>query len=94
MLDRQPKAARIGRWTIPVTANGALIVDDELLDEQRGDRMVPVVPCDEAAIERAARALYKEWLAHSNMLRDFEEVREGFEEEARRVLAAAGRTDD
>lgn len=42
-------------WKVPVTHDGSIVRDEFWPDE--GDRMVPVVPCDEAAIERAAAAL-------------------------------------
>jgi hypothetical protein len=43
-----------GRWMIRLDAANGLALTDSW---STGDREVPVVPCDDAAIERAARAL-------------------------------------
>lgn len=43
-----------GRWTLTVDLDGDL-VDDDIVGP--GDHLVPAVPVDEAAIERAAREL-------------------------------------
>lgn len=44
---------------------------------------------DDEMIERTARALYAEHLKTTTFFRDFEEMRESFEPEARAVLRAA-----
>jgi hypothetical protein len=52
-----------GRWTLYVRKDGAL---SSIYVERFGDRRVPVVPCDEAAVERAERAC-AELHAHSTL---------------------------
>ena len=51
-----------GRWTITVDRHGD-IVDDGTTS--RTDEVVPVVPCDEEAIERGVLALHT-WMPYSS----------------------------
>ena len=53
-----------GRWTIYVGENDEYITD--MVIPSNNDRRVPVVPCDDAAIERAARMLCHEGMSFAD----------------------------
>jgi hypothetical protein len=80
-----------GRWTIygeatpglggvDLVASGPLLADGE---------SVPVVPCDEAAVERGTDALIRQ-----EGFEPDEDSRDAWREHARAVLRAAGAVDD
>lgn len=75
-----------GRWTIWIEGDGAYIEPDSVYEKSNGDHRVPVVPCDDAAVERAVDAL-----RGCAFLRGDERVIRHF---VRKVLRAAGELPD
>lgn len=97
-LARLPDLADV-RWSMTNLGDGWTVTlqefsrfrgatADEAVDAALAARG-SAAPDNEEAIERGAKALYDDWLKTTTYFRDFEEVRESFEGQARIVLAAA-----
>lgn len=79
-----------GRWTIYYIAGAGAVVDGPSVEPRE---RVPVVPCNDAAIERAARALCDEGIrALDGTYSTWERHADGFLAMAERALRAAGET--
>lgn len=78
----------LGRWTIFVREDGG----KALQITHGSEREIPVVPCDDAAIERAARAMYERintWPWDQSA----PAMRENWHKAARAAFRAAGEED-
>lgn len=82
-----------GRWHVAVELDGS---PQRLVEEgavvKRTWTVVPVVPCDETAVERAAKALYELWISKlptGSQFFEFDEMAEDLREEAIVALRAA-----
>lgn len=79
--SRDEKVDRTMAWlSDPDSLDWEFLEDNQALEHRQ---------FTERMVERGARALYERWLRTTSFFRDFEELRETFEEDARLVLRAA-----